>query len=217
MEKLSLQTICDGILRVRDNARELLDEAKLLRENNRISRSYTLAYLSCEETGKLSILLGAATKTILDITVDWKKTRKRFHSHESKAGQSFGLAKSIPIIFEAAAAGQRSIDLDDILIKAAAGILVGPALFEHRNSSMYCNLTEGAFTSPREQINESMADQMIEFASNHVTAANAILGDSIEETIDKIRSRTSRDRYEAGMVRAKEAAEALYSSLRKVE
>ena len=108
MQQLSLQTICGGLHRIRDNVFELLQDAKLLRQNGRISRAYTLAYFACEEVGKISVLLGAATRSILEIPVDWKSTRKRFHSHDSKASQFIGLARPIQIILDAVAADERA-------------------------------------------------------------------------------------------------------------
>jgi AbiV family abortive infection protein len=217
MQKLSLQTICDGAVRVRDNASELLEDARLLRQNGRVSRAYALAYMACEEAGKLSILLGAATKIALGIPVDWKATRKRFRSHDSKASQFMGLARSIPIILEAVAAGRKTIDTEELMIKATVGVVFGPALFAKRNASIYCDFAEASFTSPNEQIKESMADQMIEYANTHIIAANAILGQSAEEATKNITAAASRTRYDNAMTYAKEMAQTIHSAFQKTE
>ncbi|MDX7951262.1 AbiV family abortive infection protein [Lichenihabitans sp. Uapishka_5] len=65
MKDLNLIRICQGIVAVKDNALELLDDAKILRANNKLARAYAAAYMACEENGKLSILLGAATQPLL--------------------------------------------------------------------------------------------------------------------------------------------------------
>ena len=70
MQNRSLQVICDGMVRVRDNAAELLKDAELLRQNGRVARAYALAYMACEEAGKLSILLGAATQAVIGVPTD---------------------------------------------------------------------------------------------------------------------------------------------------
>src|ERR1700730_11644399 len=202
MQNLSLQTLCDGMLRVRDNAASLLEDAKLLRQNGRIPRAYALAYVACEEAGKLSILVGTATETVLGIPIDWKVKYKRFRSHDSKASQFLGFARAIPMLLEAVAAGRKSVDAEELMIKATAGVLIGPALFTKRNASIYCDFVENSFTSPADQIDDKMADQMIEFAELHVAAANLILGNSAQEAAKTISERASRERYDSIMSRA---------------
>ena len=205
------------MIRIRDNTAALLEDARLLRQNGRKCRAYTLAYMACEEAGKLSILIGAATQIILGISVDWKITSKRFRSHDSKASQFMGLANAMPIIRAAAEAGKRTVDFEDLMMKAAAGVLVGPALFAQRNSSIYCDFDDGAFTSPDQQTSDEMADRMIEYATQHVAAAKLMLGNSIEETAGKLAQKMSQAKYNSIMSRVAdttEVAEAAISMLR---
>jgi AbiV family abortive infection protein len=163
--------------------------------------------MACEEAGKLPILIGTATEVVLGIPVDWKTTHKRFRSHESKASQFLGLARAIPMIRSAAAAGQKTIDAEEMMIKAAVGVVIGPALFSKRNASIYCDFEGNSFTSPVDQIDSGMTDQMIEFAEQNVAAANLILGSSAQEAAQKLKNRASRERYDAIMSRASEAAD----------
>lgn len=136
MRDLDLLTLCQGIVAVKDNALELLDDAKLLRANSRLARAYAAAYMACEENGKLSILLGAATQIIIGRPVDWKSTAKRFRSHDFKASQFMGLANAIPILESAVEVGLTSVSVDEVLFKAFVGIKVGPMLFQSRNASL---------------------------------------------------------------------------------
>ncbi|MFG3596544.1 AbiV family abortive infection protein [Bradyrhizobium sp. RDI18] len=215
MRELSLRTICEGIIRVRDNASELLVDAKVLRQNGRISRAYSLAYLACEEAGKLPILLGAATKIALDLPVDWKLTRKRFNSHGSKASQFVGVGGMIPILLQAAATEQKTLDLSELIRKGAFGVMFGPALFTTRNASIYRDFTRGSFTSPEEQITEQMADGMIEHAENHISVANTMFGQSAEQAIAAVTSHASRERYDKIMSLVAETAETVHSAFQK--
>jgi AbiV family abortive infection protein len=213
MQNLSLQTICKGILCVRDNASELLEDARILRQSGRISRAYTLAYFACEEAGKVSILVGVATKLAVSLPVDWKVVRKRFNSHDSKASQFMGLGSSIQIILEAVAAGRKTVDIDQLMHKAAIGVVFGPELFATRNASVYCDFKGDSFTSPNEQIRESMADEMIEYATKHVNAATMVFGKSVDEAIATITAGACRERHDERMSLVKETAEIVHSAL----
>ncbi len=201
------------MMRVRGNAAALLEDAKLLRQNGRKCRAYTLAYMACEKAGKLSILIGAATQIVLGLSVDWKTTHKRFRSHDSKASQFMGLANAMPIIHAAKVAGKRTVDFEDIAIKAAAGVLVGPALFAQRNSSIYCDFADGSFTSPDQQISDEMADRMIQYATQHVAAAKLMLGNSAEEPEQKFAQGMSKVRYDSIMTRVAETTEIAQEAL----
>jgi AbiV family abortive infection protein len=202
MEDLSLEDVCRGMLAVRANAFELLEDARLLRRSGRISRAYALAYMACEEVGKLPILLGVATKLALGVPVDWKQTKKRFHSHSSKASQFFGLARAMPMLLEAVASGQKTVDGEQVMQRAAVGVVIGPVLFESRNAAVYCDFAKGKFVTPAEQIDEEMADTMLQYAETNVTVASSILSKSADEVAATIRARASRDRYEKHQARA---------------
>jgi AbiV family abortive infection protein len=169
--------------------------------------------MACEEAGKLSILIGAATRVVIDVPVDWKSTRKRFRSHDSKASQFMGLARGIPVIQEAVAAKGQVVDSKLMLAKAAAGAVVGPTLFTNRNASLYCDFLDGSFTSPNEQISEEMADQMIECAELHIDVANVTLGATAEEAAKRITERWSRQRYDSMMSQVSETADLMQMAL----
>ncbi len=213
MQNLSLKTICEGLFRVRDNASALLNDAKLLRENNRISRSYALAYMACEESGKFSILYSAATQTSLGLVIDWKKIRKRFRSHDSKASQFMGIARAMPTILEAAATEQKRVDVDELLMKATIGVLFGPILFSKRNASVYCDFVKEKFTSPDDEINTLMADEMLRYAEQNIETANKLLCDSVDETMEKIAKGLSKERYDKFISMAAKATDQALAAL----
>lgn len=195
MDRLDLPTLCQGMIRIRENASSLLEEAELLFQNNRTARAYSLAYMACEECGKLSILVGAATRIILNEPIDWKIFWKRFRSHSSKASQFLGFARAIPMIQEATKTETKTVDLGTLIAKAAAGVLIGPTLFEDRNSSFYCDFKEGSFTMPSDEIKREMATQMIGFAKEHIAAASLILGHTPDEAESKLRNRASPETF----------------------
>ncbi|MCS3759336.1 AbiV family abortive infection protein [Bradyrhizobium centrosematis] len=217
MKDLSLETICEGMIAIRTNVSELLDEAKLLHHNTRFSRAYALAYMACGEAGKLPILWGTATRLALGLPVDWKATAKRFRSHESKARQFFGLASAAPIILEAVASGQKTVDRMQVMGEAALGVVLGPTLFGSRNSSIYCDFVEGVFVTPGSQIDELMADKMIQYAEHNLIAANSVTSGSIDDLASRIRSRASQESYDSNEAEAARLVDAIHKAAESAE
>lgn len=213
MKDLDLITLCQGIVAVKDNAQELLDDAKILRANNKFARAYAAAYMACEENGKLSILLGAATQIVIGRPVDWKSTAKRFRSHDSKASQFMGLANAIPILESALKEGHKSVSMEELLVKAFVGVNVGPMLFQGRNASLYCDFVDGVFKRPSDVITSEIADRMIDNAEINLRAASAIAGETAEETAEQLRKRTSTQRHDSMMSSMREFVDLFYANL----
>jgi AbiV family abortive infection protein len=76
-----IEEACEAAFR---NAGELLDEADVLRGNDRCARAYFLAHIACEELGKLPILTEAATSQRMGREVNWDKIRSVLTSHKHK-------------------------------------------------------------------------------------------------------------------------------------
>jgi AbiV family abortive infection protein len=213
MKNLDLITLCQGIVAVKDNALELLDDAKILRAKSKLARAYAAAYMACEENGKLSILLGAATQIIIGRPVDWKSTAKRFRSHHSKASQFMGLANAIPILESAVKEGQKSISIDDLLFKVLVGVNTGPMLFLGRNASLYCDFVDGVFKRPSDVVTSEIVDQMINAAEVNIRAATVLACDTAEETAEKLKELTSAQRHDSIMNSVREFVDDFYANL----
>jgi hypothetical protein len=69
------------------NAVDLLEEADLLRANDRCARAYFLAHIACEELGKLPILTTAAVSQHIGHDVDWKRIDRVLRDHAGKIKQ----------------------------------------------------------------------------------------------------------------------------------
>jgi AbiV family abortive infection protein len=69
------------------NARDLLEEADLLRAKDRCARAYFLAHIACEELGKLPILTTVAVSQQLGHEVDWVRIDRVLRSHGGKIKQ----------------------------------------------------------------------------------------------------------------------------------
>ncbi|MBZ9847418.1 AbiV family abortive infection protein [Mesorhizobium sp. CA14] len=213
MKDLDLITVCQGIVAVKDNALELLDDAKILRANGKLARAYAAAYMACEENGKLSVLLGAATQIIIGRPVDWKSTAKRFRSHDSKASQFMGLANAIPLLESAVKQGQKSVSMSEVLFKALVGVNVGPMLFQGRNASLYCDFVDGVFKRPSDVVTSEMVDRMIHAAEINIRAATVLACDTAEATAEKLKERTSAQRHDSIMDSTREFVDDVYANL----
>jgi AbiV family abortive infection protein len=56
---------------------DLLEEADILRSNERCARAYFLTHIACEELGKLPILTTTAVAQKLGHDVDWRRIDPR--------------------------------------------------------------------------------------------------------------------------------------------
>lgn len=84
MSALSVAQIEEGRVAVIENARDLLEEAKLLLSHGRHARAYSLAHLACEEAQKEAMLTRAGLESARGIDVDWSKLHRRLHDHVEK-------------------------------------------------------------------------------------------------------------------------------------
>ena len=76
MEKLTIDQLHELRLHIFDNAESLHKEAKLLLDNGFYARAFLLAYFTCEELGKIPIVVGVIGRMLKNETVDWKKVKK---------------------------------------------------------------------------------------------------------------------------------------------
>lgn len=96
---LSISQIANGMNAALQNAARLAKDARLLLDSDRLPSAVSLAILSIEEAGKISILRGLAfAENEQDLKTEWR----RYRSHTSKNLQW--------ILPQLVAAGARSLD-----------------------------------------------------------------------------------------------------------
>ncbi|MCU5707209.1 AbiV family abortive infection protein [Bacillus wiedmannii] len=83
-KKLSVDEVEKMRIKVIENASELLEDAKLLLENKRYTRAYTLSHLLCEELSKIPMIGRALTESVMDKNYNWKELHKRLVNHNPK-------------------------------------------------------------------------------------------------------------------------------------
>ena len=162
MKKLNIDQLHELRLSIFDNAESLHKEAKLLYDNGMYARAYLLAYFSCEELGKIPIIVGALGQLIQDKEEDWSKVNNRFHNHKAKVeSEDF---HHYVFALEADLLGNSDVKwLEKQKEKARSKV-------DEKNRSTYVDVVEGKIVLPAEQVSAEKAKDMIERAFKSLTA-----------------------------------------------
>ncbi|WP_082722030.1 AbiV family abortive infection protein [Burkholderia sp. RF2-non_BP3] len=170
--ELTAAQIAFGMLKCRENASKLLNDATLLAEEGCYARAYTLAHTSCEELAKFFALQLAGKRVIQANPPDWKRFWRRFRSHDSKLAQF-----SIQLIKLQLDSGV----VDQDLIAASEGLFTFG--LHPRNASLYVDVgPDGEFCGPGD------IDYRIPFPILSVVAIRALhvameLGESANDIV----------------------------------
>lgn len=152
MNNLKIEQLQEAYDKIYYNAQELIKDSKLLFDNNRIPRAFTLSHLAIEELAKLPMVYHTATCVFYKQPVDWKTFRKRFQSHEEKLKSATLLINMVM---------QRDIDkkvLDELLqfVKVANDL---------KNHSLYTSFVENKFLQPSESVSKQSAEASYQLAN----------------------------------------------------
>lgn len=82
-QKLKPEKLFEGRKKALQNAKELLEDAKILFKANRYARSFFLIQISTEELGKYGIMVTSSISAIHG-SLNWKRFWKRFRDHKNK-------------------------------------------------------------------------------------------------------------------------------------
>lgn len=131
-----IEQACEAALA---NAGDLLEEADMLRANNRCARAYFLAHIACEELGKLPILTTAAVSQHIGHDVDWKRIDRVLRDHAEKIKKVLFMDSIVGD--EGLAAGAATYEADVARMRAYT---------DTKNASLYSFPSEGKFARPLE-------------------------------------------------------------------
>ena len=176
-EALTLVQIEEARQKIRQNARALLREARLLFKHRHFARAYALAHLSCEELARLPMLNTAAGRIVIGQRVDWKRLNNRMRNHRLKLRM---LAQN-----EDRPNAERE----------------ARALRTAKNHSFYAEMFEGRYRRPSEVIRESDGKLMIGLASIRLRYYSGVeqrmrgvhLNPRFEETIRETMERADKE------------------------
>ena len=156
MKNLNVDQLNQLRLSIFDNAESLHKEAKLLYENKMYARAYLLAHFTCEELGKIPIIVGAISKLIQGEEVAWKKVSRRFRNHKEKVISEnhhhyvFGI--EIDLLNDSDVKW-----LEEQNEKSYSKV-------ENKNRSTYVDVVNGKVLLPHEQVSKENAKEIINIA-----------------------------------------------------
>ena len=152
MTSLSFEKLEEAYIMNYENAKELLEESRLLFENNRYARAYALAQIAHEELAKLPIIYHEATRSYFKEPHDWKKFHKRLRNHESKNKQNYVFYQTMLNI-----KGNKSLKLEYEEINNNISFI------NHlKNISLYSDIKNNKFTKPSIEIKKNLAKAHLE-------------------------------------------------------
>lgn len=179
---LTPEEITRGMLKCRNNAISLIEEAILLANHGRSERAYLLAHSACEEFAKFFILKIAGQLVCQGKQPEWKRFWKRFRSHDSKMSQ-------LDVQFSTVDTDSDE-SVNDLI--SSLDIFLSKGLFI-RNASLYVDIgRENTFRSPSEIGFDTPFPAMIE-AANMASRLAAAAGRTEEELFKRLHIASSAE------------------------
>lgn len=155
--KITEDNLKEAIEKCLSNALDLIDDASLLKKNNRKERAYTLFQLAIEEVGKAIRIF---VYLLFDNLSDEKTKKiflKDFRDHQEKTRKSIAMDYYFLLI------GKDHIDDKLKFLEASAYELKNISkLNDLKNYSLYTSIHNNQFKTPKELISDSNLDS-IEF------------------------------------------------------
>ncbi|WP_066314555.1 AbiV family abortive infection protein [Bacillus sp. FJAT-29814] len=152
MTALSFGKLEEAYIFVYENAKELLDESRLLFEHKNYARCYTLAQIAIEELAKLPIIYQEATRSFFKEPHDWKHFYKRLRSHEAKNRQNFVYFRTILDVTEGEHPDFEFNKLEQTL----------KYFNDMKNMSLYADVKNNKFTKPSMEIKQHTAKELLQ-------------------------------------------------------
>lgn len=185
MKPLTFNQLERAYIKIHENASELIEEARILLDNEKYARAYFLAQIASEEIGKLPIIFQEATKSYYKEKHDWKRFNKRLRSHIDKNRMTETISQ-FP-----------QHDGDEIRKKA-------DKLNLFKNSSLYADLENNRYTKPSEKISKNTAIIRIEETEKHftfVSRANHHIKGTMKQYLESDKAKKARELFrEMGLI-----------------
>jgi AbiV family abortive infection protein len=158
IKKLNLSQIDEGRKKALMNAEGLVNDARVLLQNNSYARAFFLSQLSLEEMGKYIILISAASNPALQ-RMDWNRFWKLYKFHESD-DRNFEFLRFIFIEIENLKDQMKYIN--ELYGKNTQEIL--------RGSSLYSDFLKNGFYGPTDTITSELAAFWVSVAERYLSS-----------------------------------------------
>lgn len=178
LNNLSTDEIAKGIELSLENAAELISDADLLLKERKFPRAYTLYQLAIEEIGKSRILFSLIMKLKLGEEVNYKELNSDFlfHQEKTKSSITFELTAILLMGSNTPKEDKEKRDaLNEMIDDLAKERKNVGQLNDNKNNSLYVNVIDEKFISPKELITEKIAIAIKEKATIRFHASKPLL------------------------------------------
>lgn len=164
----------DAIQASLENAKELIEEAEILVNHDKIARAYTLFQFSIEEVGKASLIFNFVLRGDIENIVEINSFKKSFRSHTTKTKISQGIDLIFALMSEKSDLTKKIlenwfVERDKVLISN-----------DYKNYSLYTSLIANKFLKPSEIITKEKLDHIAYFAKLRLQIADPFFRLGIE-------------------------------------
>ena len=147
------------------NSEDLISDADLLLDKNRIARAHALYLLAIEEAGKAMDVYGSLLLGTFKDSEGQKTLKENFKSHLKKAGR----ARSISILwaiqlFKSNNKSKGEEVLQSVLLEMGTANEIN----DYKNYSLYTSFIDDTYKTPHEIITEKMVSVVRNLAKNRV-------------------------------------------------
>jgi len=147
------------------NSEDLISDADLLLDNNRLARAHALYLLAIEEAGKAMDVYGSLLLGTFKDSEGQKTLKENFKNHLNKAGR----ARSISILWAIQLFKNNNKSKgEEILQSVFQEMGAAKEINDYKNYSLYTSFIEDTYKSPREIITEKMACVIRNLAKDRV-------------------------------------------------
>ncbi|RTY65288.1 AbiV family abortive infection protein [Flavobacterium sp. LB2P53] len=151
------------------NARELIEEAEILAEKNKVARAYSLFQFSIEEVGKAFLTFNFLLKGDIESDLETKKFQNDYKNHLAKTEFSQGIDFMFAIMAEKS-------DLTTKLLENSFFELGKVHISNnYKNFSLYTSLIDNKFNKPSEIITKEKLDNIAYYAKFRLQIAEPFL------------------------------------------
>jgi AbiV family abortive infection protein len=156
---LSHEQIEEACEKAVGNAKDLLEEADILRSAGRCARAYFLAHIACEELGKIPIFVATAVSETVGLPVNWDRIDKVLRSHTTKIAQ---------VLFMDSIVGDKGLAEGEAAYEADLKRM--RSYTDTKNASLYSSYSAGKFAGPGEIISCQFFDAFRPLAHGRLKA-----------------------------------------------